>query len=118
MLAGYEMVKEVRGLGLFCGVEFQAPRQWALRASYETFKRIHPGMFGQMLVMNLFREKGILTQICGNNFQVLKVAPPLVVTEGQVDEFVSKLGEVVESIHASATFWSEALGLARRVVNI
>ena len=29
-LAGYEMVKEVRGLGLFCGIEFQAPRQWAL----------------------------------------------------------------------------------------
>jgi hypothetical protein len=118
VLAGYEMVKEVRGVGLFCGVEFQAPRQWALRAPYETFRRIHPGMFGQMLVMNLFRDKGILTQICGNNFQVLKVAPPLVVTEGQIDEFVSKLGEVVESIHSSTTFWSEALGLARRVVNI
>jgi ornithine--oxo-acid transaminase len=117
-LARYEMVKEVRGLGLFCGVEFQAPRQWALRASYETCKRIHPGMFGQMLVMNLFREKGILTQICGNNFHVLKVAPPLVVEEGQIDEFVSKLREVVESIHSSTTFWSEALGLARRVVNI
>jgi len=117
-LAGYEMVKEVRGLGLFCGVEFQAPRQWALRASYETFRRIHPGMFGQMLVMNLFRKKGILTQMCGNNFQVLKVAPPLVVTDGQVDEFVSKLAEVVESVHASTTFWTEALGLARRVVNI
>jgi ornithine--oxo-acid transaminase len=117
-LSSYEMVKEVRGLGLFCGVEFQPPRQWALRASYETFKRIHPGMFGQMLVMNLFHNKGILTQICGNNFQVLKVAPPLVVTEGQIDEFVSKLGEVVESIHSSTTFWSEALGLARRVVNI
>jgi ornithine--oxo-acid transaminase len=117
-LASYEMVKEVRGVGLFCGVEFQAPRQLALRASYETFKRINPAMFGQMLVMNLFREKGILTQICGNNFQVLKVAPPLVVTEGQIDEFVRKLREVVESIHASATFWSEALGLACRVVNI
>jgi ornithine--oxo-acid transaminase len=117
-LAGYEMVKEVRGLGLFCGVEFQAPRHWTLRASYETFKRIHPGMFGQMLVMNLFREKGILTQICGNNFHVLKVAPPLVVTAAQVDEFVRKLGEVVESVHASRTFWSEALGLARSVVNI
>ncbi len=117
-LSGYEMVKEVRGVGLFCGVEFQAPRQWTLRASYETFKRIHPGMFGQMLVMNLFRDQGILTQICGNNFQVLKVAPPLVVTKGQIDEFVTKLGEVVESIHSSTTFWSEALGLARRVVNI
>jgi ornithine--oxo-acid transaminase len=117
-LAKYEMVKEVRGQGLFCGVEFQAPRQWTLRASYEAFKRIHPGMFGQMLVMNLFREKGILTQMCGNNFQVLKVAPPLVVTDAQIDEFVSKVGEVVESIHSSTTFWTEALGLARRVVNI
>ena len=79
--------------------------------------RIHPGMFGQMLVMQLFRE-GILTQICGNNFLVLKVAPPLVVQEAQLDEFVGKLAKVVESIHASTTFWSEALGLARRVANI
>jgi ornithine--oxo-acid transaminase len=116
-LAGYEMVKEVRGVGLFCGVEFQAPRTFALRASFETFMRIHPGMFGQMLVMQLFRE-GILTQICGNNFLVLKVAPPLMVLEWQVDEFVRKLGNVVESIHASTTFWSEALGLARRVLNV
>lgn len=117
-LNAYEMVKEVRGLGLFCGVEFQAPRRWALRASYETFKRIHPGMFGQMLVMNLFRDKGVLTQTCGNNFDVLKVAPPLVVTDEQIDSFVRSLREVVELIHSSTTFWSEALGLARRVVNI
>jgi len=116
-LAGYQMVKEVRGLGLFCGVEFQAPRSFALRASFETFMRLHPGMFGQMLVMQLFRE-GILTQICGNNFLVLKVAPPLMVQEVEVDEFVGKLGKVVESIHASTTFWSEALGLARRVMNV
>ena len=118
VLAGYEMVKAVHGVGLFCGVEFQAPRQWTLRASYETFKRIHPGMFGQMLVMNLFRDQRILTQICGNNFQVLKVAPPLVVTAQQIDEFVSKLRDVVESIHSSTTFWTEAFGLARRVVNV
>lgn len=117
-LAPYEMVKEVRGCGLFCGVEFQAPQKWALRTSYQAFQRIHPGMFGQMLVMTLFREKGILTQICGNNFNVLKVAPPLIVNDGQLDKFVTKLTEVVQSIHSSTTFWSEALGLARRVANI
>jgi ornithine--oxo-acid transaminase len=74
-------------------------------------------MFGQMLVMQLFRE-GILTQICGNDFLVLKVAPPLVLQEAQVDEFVGKLAKVVESIHTSSSFWSEALGLARRVVSV
>lgn len=117
-LSGYEMVGEVRGLGLFCGIQFRAPRQLSLRAAFQAFMRIHPGMFGQMLVMKLFREKGILTQICGNNFLVLKVAPPLVVESGQLDEFVAKLGEVVQLVHASTTFWSEALGLARRVANI
>ncbi len=55
---------------------------------------------------------------CGNNFHVVKVALPLVVTGGQIDDFVSNLGDVVESIHTSTTFWSEALGLASRAVNI
>jgi ornithine--oxo-acid transaminase len=64
------------------------------------------------------RKKGMLTQVCGNNFLVLKVAPPLVVDIGQLDEFVAKLGEVLQLVHASTTFWSEALGLARRVANI
>jgi ornithine--oxo-acid transaminase len=117
-LSEYEMVKEIRGLGLLCGIEFQAPRQFKLRILFETFKKIHPGLFGQMLVMRLFREKGILTQICGNNFMVLKVAPPLVIEDGHVDEFVSKVQEVVELIHSSHAFWSEALGLARRAVSI
>jgi ornithine--oxo-acid transaminase len=116
-LTGYEMVKEVRGAGLLNGVEFTAPRKLALRVPFEAFAKIHPGMFGQVLVMRLFRQ-GFLTQICGNNFGVLKVAPPLVVSEQEVDEFVRALADVVEMVHASSTFWSEALGLARRVVNV
>jgi ornithine--oxo-acid transaminase len=75
-------------------------------------------MFGQILVMRLFRDYGILTQICGNDFMVLKVAPPLVVTEAHVDKFVSAIRSVVELAHSSSSFWSEALGLARRAVNI
>jgi ornithine--oxo-acid transaminase len=68
--------------------------------------------------MRLFRDKGILTQICGNNFMVLKVAPPLVIKDEQIEEFVSKVKEVLESVHSSGAFWSEALGLAQRVMNI
>jgi ornithine--oxo-acid transaminase len=80
--------------------------------------RIHPAMFGQIVVMRLFRDSGILTQICGNNFMVLKVAPPLVVTDDEIDEFVSAIEQVVEVAHSSSAFWSEALGLARRAIHI
>jgi ornithine--oxo-acid transaminase len=47
-LADFEMVREIRGQGLFTGV--------ALRLAYEAFTRIHPAMFGQVLVMRLFRD--------------------------------------------------------------
>ena len=83
-LACFEMVKEVRGVGLMSGIEFVAPQQLRLRIAFEAFRKIHAGLFGQMLVMRLFREKNILTQICGNNFMVLKVAPPLVGRELQI----------------------------------
>ena len=117
-LALYEMIKEVRGVGLMSGIEFVAPQQIRLRIAFEAFKKVHAGMFGQMIVMRLFRDKNILTQICGNSFMVLKVAPPLVVNEQQCDEFVDAVGDVVEAIHSSGAFWSDALGLAGRVINI
>jgi ornithine--oxo-acid transaminase len=116
-LSGYEMIQEVRGAGLLNGIQFVAPRKLSLRVPFEAFLKIHPGMFGQVLVMQLFR-RGILTQICGNNFLVLKVAPPLMVGESEADEFVDAITEVVEIMHHSGTFWTEALGLAWRVVDI
>jgi ornithine--oxo-acid transaminase len=117
-LSDFEMVKQVRGQGLLLGIEFQAPQSLRLRIPFEAFMRIHPAMFGQILVMRLFRDNRILTQICGNNFMVLKAAPPLVVTEEQIDEFVAAAASVVELAHSSGGFWSEALGLARRAIRI
>lgn len=114
VLQEFEMVKEVRGLGLLMGIEFQAPKQRRLRIPYEAFGAVHGGMFGQILVMRLFRDFGFLTQVCGNNFMVLKVAPPLVVEDQQIDAFVSALRSVIELSNSPGAFWSEALGLARR----
>ncbi len=117
-LSGFEMVKAVRGEGLLLGIEFSAPASLRLRVPFEAFRGIHPAMFGQIVVMRMFRDHNILTQVCGNNFMVLKVAPPLVVTDGQIDEFVSAVAQVVESAHSAGSFWSEALGLARRAIHI
>lgn len=113
-LREFEMVKEIRGVGLLMGIEFQAPKQFRLRIPYEAFGAIHGGMFGQILVMRLFRDFGFLTQVCGNNFMVLKVAPPLVVEEAQMDAFAAAVRSVMELANSPGAFWSEALGLARR----
>lgn len=113
-LREFEMVKEVRGVGLLMGIEFQSPKQLKLRLPFQAFGAVHGGMFGQILVMRLFRDCGFLTQVCGNNFMVLKVAPPLVISNAQMDQFVSAVRGIVQLAHSPGAFWSEALGLAKR----
>jgi len=115
-LADYEMISEIRGIGMLTAIEFRAPKRLRLKIPFGAFARIHPAMFGQIVVMHLFRDKGLLTQICGNNFMVLKISPPLIVTEGQLERFVDGIGDIVESMHSTGRFWSEGLGMARRVI--
>jgi ornithine--oxo-acid transaminase len=117
-LSRYEMVAEVRGLGMLSGIAFRAPRSLRLRVSFEALAKVHAGLFGQMLVMRLFRQGDMLTQICGNDFGVLKVAPPLVVGEAHVDEFVDAVEQVVEDMHTSVVFWADALAMVRRMTRI
>jgi ornithine--oxo-acid transaminase len=113
-LSPFEMVEGVRGIGLLTGISFVTPKALRLRVPFEAFRRIHPAMFGQVLVMRLFRDFNVLTQICGNSFQVVKANPPLSVGEKQIDEFVGAVSQVVEIANHPGEFWSEALGMARR----
>jgi ornithine--oxo-acid transaminase len=115
-LARFEMVREVRGLGQLSAIEFQPPRSLKRRIAFEGFARIHPAMFGQILVMRLFRDQNILSQICGNNFMVLKVAPPLVIDDAQLARYVAAIEAVLDLAHDSGSFWSDALALGRRVL--
>jgi ornithine--oxo-acid transaminase len=117
-LSRYDMIKDIRGLGMMSGIEFRPPKKFRLRILFEAFSKIHPAMFGQVLVMRLFRDHAIYSQICGNNFMVLKVAPALVVGESQLDQFVDAMEATVDLMHASSGFWTEALGMARRVINV
>jgi ornithine--oxo-acid transaminase len=117
-ISGYEMVAEVRGLGMLNGIEFRRPETWQLRVPFEAFRKVHEGMFGQIIVGKLFREHNFLTQMCGNNFMVLKAAPPLMVSEDQIAVFVGAVKTVVDEVHSSSSFWMDALHLTRRAVTI
>jgi len=40
------------------------------------------------------------------------------IAEAYLDHLVDAIRDVVDQVHNSNAFWTEALGLARRVVNI
>ena len=87
------VVREVRGLGLMWAIEFEEPdggsRTWKL------LERIQPGLFSQLVVVPLFRDHRILSQVAGHGLNVLKALPPLVVTEDDLEWFASALDETV-----------------------
>jgi ornithine--oxo-acid transaminase len=89
----FDVVADVRGLGLMWAIEFQEPpggsRTWKL------LERIQPGLFAQLVIVPLFREHRILSQVAGHGLNVLKALPPLVFTEDDVDWFVTALEETI-----------------------
>jgi ornithine--oxo-acid transaminase len=89
----FDVVADVRGLGLMWAIEFQEPpggsRTWKL------LERIQPGLFAQLVIVPLFREHRILSQVAGHGMNVLKALPPLVVTEEDLDWFVTALEETI-----------------------
>ena len=89
-----EVVRDVRGLGLMWAIEFGEPR--AGRRSWRMIERMQPGLFAQLVVHPLFSEHRILTQVAGHRMAVLKVLPPLVLEEADVEEFAGALRTTVK----------------------
>jgi len=84
-LAGrHEAIGDVRGVGLFVGVEIVSDRA-TREADRELTSR----------VVNLLRDKGILLSACAKGHNVLKIRPPLVLNSEQVDMVVQGIDESV-----------------------
>ena len=76
----HEHIGDVRGRGLFLGFEIVRDR-----------KTLEPGADEASLIVDEMRELGILLSTDGPLHNVIKIKPPLVLSEADVDETLSKL---------------------------
>lgn len=114
-LSYFEVIKEIRGVGLFNAIEFQAPKSIGLKLLHHSFSKAHPGLFGQMVVKNLFEKEKILSQMAGNNFMAIKSLPPLVITEEQIAQYVSAFERVCQRV-VRPSFWTQGLAIAAKAL--
>ncbi len=91
----YEMVREVRGLGLMWGIEFGEPPRGGRRSMFRALERMQPGLFSQLVTVPLFHQHHILTQVAGHRMNVVKVLPTLLIEESDIRRFAAALEEVV-----------------------
>lgn len=91
-LAEYELVGDVRGVGLLAGVELVADKRTSEQPN-------PPGSLGAQ-VRKACREEG-LTTLAVYPGDVMLLAPPLVVTEADIDELVSRFGRALMRVQRS-----------------
>ncbi len=91
----YEVVSDVRGLGLMWAIEFSAPSSGPSRSIYNAAERAQPGIFSQLVVGPLFHEHNILCQVAGHRMNVIKALPALVIEEEEIYRFAAALDQVV-----------------------
>ncbi|HTZ64478.1 MAG TPA: aspartate aminotransferase family protein, partial [Solirubrobacteraceae bacterium] len=91
----YEVVRDVRGLGLMWAIEFGPPSGRASRRLWNAVERRQAGLFSQLVTIPLFTEHRIFCQVAGHRMNTIKALPALVIEEAEIRRFAAALEETV-----------------------
>jgi len=91
----YEVVRDVRGLGLMWAIEFGAPGGLLGRSLWEAVERRQAGLFSQLVTVPLFHDHKILCQVAGHRMNTIKVLPALSIEEEEIRRFAAALEETI-----------------------
>jgi ornithine--oxo-acid transaminase len=91
----FEVVRDVRGLGLMWAIEFGPPAGAGARRLWERVERRQPGLFSQLVTVPLFHEHRIFCQVAGHHMNVIKALPALVIEGDEIRRFAAALEETI-----------------------
>lgn len=84
LLCQHELIGDVRGLGLYLGIELVTNRETMKPADKQAY-----------YISERMKEEGILTSVDGPLHNVIKIKPPLVFTEANADLYVETLEHIL-----------------------
>lgn len=115
----HSFIKDVRGKGLIIAIEFDEPKEFQLKMAWKLLHQVDKGLFPQILVTSLLSKHRILTQVAGHNLDVVKILPPLVITEKEVDYFVNSLDSVLrECMKFPGPMWEMGTNLVKQYLSV
>ena len=113
----YELLADVRGRGMMIALELGPPKSLKLRAAWALVDKATKGLYCQMVVLPLFSRHRILSQVAGHDMYVIKLLPPLCLSQADEDWIVRAVDDVLADAHRfpsavwdlAATFTGNAL---------
>jgi ornithine--oxo-acid transaminase len=95
----HEVLMEARGKGCMIAIEFHEPKSLKLKMAWKMVHAAHDGLFAQMVVMPLLAKHRVLTQVSGNHGDIIRILPSFVITDEDIQYFVSALDDVLTDCH-------------------
>src|ERR1700761_4939521 len=115
--AKYDLIQDVRGKGLIIGIEFGKPSGLKAKAGWAMLQKARVGLFAQMVVVALFQRHRILTQVSGDHMEVIKLIPPLMISDTEVKLFTESFAEVMEDASkGSGLMWDFGRTLVKQAM--
>ena len=99
MMPRFEFMKDVRWRGCMVGIEFGSPRSLALKAAWTTIHALDKSLFPQAAIIPLINKHHIITQVAGHHIDVIKLLPPLVMSEDDAQWFLKAFEDVMTGMH-------------------
>jgi putrescine aminotransferase len=94
-LAGHPLVREVRGVGLLLGIELGPTDSGFFQQAFAgVVEHVSEKVFGQWLSVRLL-ERGILCQPASQHWNVLRIEPPLTITEAELERAVGEIAQLL-----------------------
>ena len=114
MVDRYEFLHAVRGRGLMIAIDFGPPKSLKLKAAWKTVHALSRDLFCQAITIPLLEDHGMLTQVAGHGMNTIKLIPPLVISEEDVNDFVKAFEAVMDNLHRfPGPAWESLLRIAR-----
>ena len=114
----HEMIADVRGKGLIIGIEFRPPRNLALKAAWTAIESAEKGLFTQLVVMSLMRDHRMMTQVGGPGVNIVKLLPPLIIGNEEVDMIVRAFDTIMdETKNLKGRVWATSGELIKQAMS-
>ena len=99
MIPRFEFLKDVRWRGLMIGIEFGPPKSLGLKTAWALMHKMDKSLFPQAAIIPLLDKHHIITQVAGHNVDVIKLLPPLIISEADAGWFLEAFEAVLVQRH-------------------
>ncbi|MGI9449120.1 MAG: aspartate aminotransferase family protein [Geminicoccaceae bacterium] len=116
-LISHQFVRAVRGKGMMIAIEFGPPKSMRLKAAYSLVEQASKGLFCQLILMPLFERHRILAQVAGHGLPVIKLLPPLVINDDDIQWIGNAFDHVIRESENLGAVWQRGKNLAKHAMS-